>query len=127
MARFGKAIVYGVVTIFVFASIVSLLLSLLLKWTDIQESSLTWGIFACSLLSVFIGGLVAGGKGKEKGWLIGGTTSILFTFIVFLFQFLGLEQPFSTKQWMYHLGFFVVAMFGGMMGVNMSSSRRNAD
>ncbi|MBB5324816.1 putative membrane protein (TIGR04086 family) [Anoxybacillus tepidamans] len=127
MVRFGKAIVYGVVTIFLLASIISLLLSLFLKWTDVQESSLTWVIFAGSLLSVFIGGFVAGGKGKEKGWLMGGTTSALFTFIVFLFQFLGLEQSFSTKQWMYHLGFFVVAMLGGMMGVNMSSARRHAD
>ncbi|MCZ0756125.1 TIGR04086 family membrane protein [Anoxybacillus sp. J5B_2022] len=127
MARFGKAVAYGVVTIFLLASMVSLLLSLLLKWTDVQESSLTFVIFACSLLSVFIGGVVAGGKGKERGWLIGGATGACFTLIVFLFQFLGMEQSFSTQQWLYHLGFFVVAMIGGVMGVNLSSSRRHVN
>ncbi|ANB58438.1 hypothetical protein GFC29_1863 [Anoxybacillus sp. B7M1] len=127
MARFGKGVVYGVLTIFLLALIISFLLSLLLKWTDIQESSLTWVIFAASVLSVFIGGFVAGGKGKERGWLIGGTTSLVFTLLVFFFQFLGLEQTFSTKQWIYHLGFLLAAMLGGVMGVNLSSSNRHAD
>lgn len=125
MARFGKAVAYGVVTIFLLASIVSLLLSLLLKWTDVQESSLTFVIFACSLLSVFIGGVVAGGKGKERGWLIGGATGACFTCIIFLFQFLGMEKAFSTQQWLYHLGFLAVAIIGGIMGVNFSSSRQH--
>ncbi|GGJ67139.1 putative membrane protein (TIGR04086 family) [Anoxybacillus voinovskiensis] len=125
MARFGKAVAYGVVTIFLLASIVSMLLSLLLKWTDVQESSLTFVIFACSLLSVFIGGVVAGGKGKERGWLIGGATGVCFTFIIFLFQFLGMEKTFSAQQWLYHLGFLAVAMIGGIMGVNFSSSRQH--
>jgi putative membrane protein (TIGR04086 family) len=123
MARFGKAIVYGVVTIFLLSFVISLLLSLLLKWTDVSESSLTWVIFAGSIVSVFIGGFVAGGKGKEKGWLVGGTTSILFTLLVFLFQFLGLEQPFSAAQWLYHLAFLAAAMVGGIMGVNIASTR----
>jgi putative membrane protein (TIGR04086 family) len=123
MTRLGKAIVYGIVTIFLLAAIISLILSLIVKFTNVQESSLTWVIFASSLLSMFISGLVAGGKGKEKGWFIGGATSVVFTFIVFLFQFLGLEQPFSMQQWLYHLGFLAAAILGGIIGVNISSSR----
>ncbi|WP_027407930.1 TIGR04086 family membrane protein [Anoxybacillus tepidamans] len=123
MSRFGRAIIYGVATIFLLAFVISLVLSSLLKWTNISESSLTWVIFAGSVLSVFVGGFVAGGKGKERGWIVGGATSILFTLIVFLFQFLGLEQTFSAKQWIYHLAFLVAAMFGGIMGVNVSSTR----
>ncbi|MBY6267866.1 TIGR04086 family membrane protein [Parageobacillus thermoglucosidasius] len=123
MARLGTAVVYGIVTIFLLAALISFFLSLILKWTDIQESSLTWVIFAGSLLSVFIGGFVAGGKGKEKGWFIGGTTSLLFSFIVFLFQFLGLEKAFTLEQWLYHLSFFVAAAIGGIAGVNITASR----
>ncbi|AEH47051.1 TIGR04086 family membrane protein [Parageobacillus thermoglucosidasius] len=123
MARLGTAIVYGIVTIFLLAALISFFLSLILKWTDIQESSLTWVIFAGSLLSVFIGGFVAGGKGKEKGWFTGGTTSLLFSFIVFLFQFLGLEKAFTLEQWLYHLSFFVAAAIGGIAGVNITASR----
>jgi putative membrane protein (TIGR04086 family) len=123
MTRLGSAIVYGVVTIFLLAALISFFLSLILKWTDIQESSLTWIIFAGSLLSMFIGGIVAGGKGKEKGWLIGGGTSLLFTLIVLVFQFLGLEKAFTVEQWLYHLVFFVAAALGGIVGVNMTASR----
>jgi putative membrane protein (TIGR04086 family) len=123
MTRLGSAIVYGVVTIFLLAALISFFLSLILKWTDIQESSLTWIIFAGSLLSMFIGGIVAGGKGKEKGWLIGGGTSLLFTLIVLVFQFLGLEKAFTVEQWLYHLVFFVAAALGGIVGVNMTAPR----
>ncbi|MBA2873624.1 TIGR04086 family membrane protein [Thermaerobacillus caldiproteolyticus] len=123
MTRLGKAIVYGIVTIFLLAAIVSFFLSLMMKFTSIEESSLTWMIFTSSLLSMFIGGFVAGGKGKEKGWLMGGATGVLFTVIVLLFQFLGLEQSFSLKQWLYHLGFLAAAMLGGVLGVNITASR----
>ncbi|BDG36920.1 TIGR04086 family membrane protein [Saccharococcus caldoxylosilyticus] len=123
MSRWGTAVVYGVVTIFLLAAVISFFLSLILKWTDVQEASLTWIIFAGSLLSMFIGGLVAGGKGKEKGWLTGGMTSLLFTAIIFLFQFLGLAKSFTLEQWIYHLIFFVAAALGGIVGVNMKASR----
>jgi putative membrane protein (TIGR04086 family) len=123
MSRWGTAIVYGVVTIFLLAAVISFFLSLILKWTDVQEASLTWIIFAGSLLSMFIGGLVAGGKGKEKGWLAGGITSLSFTAIIFFFQFLGLEKAFTLEQWIYHLIFFVAAALGGIVGVNLKASR----
>ncbi|ABO67861.1 MULTISPECIES: TIGR04086 family membrane protein [Geobacillus] len=124
MSRLGSALVYGVSTIFVLAALVSFIFSLLLKWTDIQESSLTWIIFAVSVISMFIGGIVAGGKSQEKGWLAGGLTGFLFTAIIFLFQFLGIEKPFTAQQWLYHLLFFVSAALGGIVGVNLSPARR---
>jgi len=124
MSRLGSALVYGVASIFVLAALVSFVFSLLLKWTDIEESSLTWMIFAVSVISMFIGGVVAGGKSQEKGWLAGGLTSLLFTAIIFLFQFLGVEKPFTAEQWLYHLIFFVVAALGGIVGVNLSPAHR---
>ncbi|AMX82775.1 hypothetical protein GS3922_03265 [Geobacillus subterraneus] len=124
MSRLGNALVYGVATIFVLAALVSFVFSLLLKWTDIHESSLTWVIFAVSVISMFIGGIVAGGKSQEKGWLAGGLTSLLFTALIFLFQFLGIEKPFTAEQWLYHLVFFVAAALGGIVGVNLSPARR---
>ncbi|HZG60651.1 MAG TPA: TIGR04086 family membrane protein [Anoxybacillus sp.] len=123
MARLGKAVLYGVTTIFVLALIVSFVLSLILKFTNASEDTFAWVAFTCSLISVFIGGFVAGGKGKEKGWLVGGFTSILFTLLVFLFQFLGVDKLFTVQQWLYHLSFLITAMCGGIIGVNISTSR----
>lgn len=123
MSRLGSALVYGIATVFVLAALVSFIFSLLLKWTDIHESLLTWIVFAASVVSLFIGGVVAGGKSQEKGWLAGGLTGLLFTAIIFLFQFLGMEKSFTVEQWLYHLAFFAAASLGGIVGVNLSSSR----
>ncbi|WP_044894673.1 TIGR04086 family membrane protein [Bacillus alveayuensis] len=123
MARLGKAVLYGMATIFVLALIVSFVLSLILKFTNASEATFAWIAFTCSLISFFIGGFVAGGKGQEKGWLAGGFTSVLFTLLVFLFQFLGFDELFTVQQWLYHLAFLIAAMCGGIIGVNISASR----
>ncbi|MGQ4665765.1 TIGR04086 family membrane protein [Metabacillus halosaccharovorans] len=121
--KWGKAILFGLITIFVMALVTSLIFSLLLKFTSLTESSITWLILGLSILALFIGGFVAGGNGKEKGWLIGGITAILFSLIILLFKFLGHGEIFSVQELMYHGGFLLIAMLGGIFGVNLSSSR----
>ena len=63
-AFFGLAIIYA------FVAIVSLLFSLLLRFTSLQENDFQLAITIISFIVLFIGGFIAGGKGKEKGWLI---------------------------------------------------------
>lgn len=123
--KWGKAILYGLITIFVMALITSIIFASLLKFTTITESSITWLLLGLSVLALFIGGFVAGGNGKEKGWLIGGTTALLYSLIIFLFKFLGYGQIFTVQETIYHGGFLVVAMIGGVFGVNVASSRES--
>ncbi|MGG6431090.1 TIGR04086 family membrane protein [Anoxybacillus sp. D401a] len=118
-----RAILHGVVTIFISAIICSFIFALLLKLTSYDETSLQWIIHGLAFLSLFFGGFIAGGKGKERGWMLGGATSIIFTTIIFLFQFLGMNQMFSLEQWGYHAGFLITAMVGGMIGVNVATSK----
>ncbi|WP_044896225.1 TIGR04086 family membrane protein [Bacillus alveayuensis] len=122
--RWGSAILHGVIAIFIIALIVSFLFSVLLKLTSLTEDSIQWLVISCSFISVFIGGFIAGGKGKEKGWLIGGLTALTYTGIILLFQFLGYGTSLSSKQWLYHGGFLLIAMLGGILGVNVSTSKR---
>lgn len=117
------AILYGVITTFVIVLTSSIVLSLLLRFTKIQESSLTWVILTLSFLALFIGGFVSGGKGKQKGWLVGGGTGMLFTLLVFLVQFLGYQSSFSIEQMSYHIGYIIIAVLGGVIGVNMTGKR----
>ncbi|WP_299088072.1 TIGR04086 family membrane protein [uncultured Metabacillus sp.] len=121
--KWGKAVLYGLVTIFIMALATSLVFSLLLKFTSLKESSITWLLVGLSVLALFIGGFVAGGNGKEKGWLVGGITALLYSLIIFLFKFLGYGQIFNMEDFMYHGGFLLAAMIGGVFGVNMTSSR----
>ncbi|WP_243290672.1 TIGR04086 family membrane protein [Bacillus sp. FJAT-47783] len=124
--RWGSAILYGVTAILLIALVVSLLFSLLLKFTSLTEQSIQWLIITLAFISVFIGGIVAGRKGKEKGLLLGALTALTYTGIVLLFQFLGYGQSLSGKNWLYHGGFLLVAMLGGVIGVNLSSSKRQS-
>ncbi|MGM7720994.1 TIGR04086 family membrane protein [Metabacillus sp. Hm71] len=121
--KWGKAVLYGLVTIFIIALATSLVFSLLLKFTSLKESSITWLLVGLSVLALFIGGFVAGGNGKEKGWLVGGITALLYSLIIFLFKFLGYGLIFNMEDFMYHGGFLLAAMIGGVFGVNMTSSR----
>ncbi|EMT46307.1 TIGR04086 family membrane protein [Anoxybacillus flavithermus] len=118
-----RAVLHGVITIFISAIICSFIFALLLKLTSYDETSLRWVMHVLAFLSLFFGGLIAGGKGKVRGWLLGGAASIIFTTIIFLFQFLGMNQMFSLEQWGYHAGFLITAMVGGMIGVNVATSK----
>lgn len=122
----GMAILYGVCAIFIMAIAASFIFSLLLRFTSINESSLTYVIMAVTFLSLFIGGFISGGKGKKQGWMLGGGTGLVFMLIVLLFQYLGHDSLFSLKQWIYQGCYVLTAMMGGILGVNLSSNSRNA-
>lgn len=115
------ALVYGWVTALAIMVFASLVLSLLLRFTSLGASTLTWTTLIVSVIALFAGGLVAGLKGKEKGWILGGLTGIGFTVLILLYQYLGYSSGFSASQMLHHLGFFVSALLGGVFGVNMSS------
>lgn len=118
----GIAVLHGVIAIFVFAILSSLVFSLLLGFTSVQESSLKYVVTTVSFLSLFIGGFITGKNGKQKGWLIGGATGLIYSIIIFLFQYLGHDSLFSPEQIIYHTCYILTAMMGAILGVNMSSS-----
>jgi putative membrane protein (TIGR04086 family) len=118
----GIAVLHGVIAIFVLAILSSLIFSLLLAYTSVQESSLKYVVTTVSFLSLFIGGFITGKNGKQKGWLIGGATGLIYSVIIFLFQYLGHDSLFSSEQIIYHICYILTAMMGAILGVNMSSS-----
>jgi putative membrane protein (TIGR04086 family) len=115
----------GLAAILLMIMVCSLVLSLLLRFTGLTESSLKWVTIGLSFLSLFIGGFISGKKGQSKGWLLGGGTSLLFSFLVFLIQYLGYQSTFNSSQYMYHALFLILAMIGGIMGVNLSSHKQS--
>lgn len=116
----GKAVLYGVLAVFIVAAISSLIVSLLLKFTSVQESSVQYVMTSISFLSIFVGGFITGGKGKQKGWMIGGGTGLVYSLIIFLFQFLGYDSLFTFEQVIYHTCYIITAMMGGILGVNIA-------
>jgi putative membrane protein (TIGR04086 family) len=113
---------YGLIFIFAFAAICSLIISLILKFTSARETSLQYIVTAISFIALFGGGFLSGGKRKEKGWLIGGATGMIYSLIVFLFQYLGYDRLFDSEQMIYHICYILIAMMGGILGVNLSTN-----
>ncbi len=70
----GSAVLIGTIAIFILAIISSVLFAFLLRFTSLQESSVQFIITALSFISIFMGGFISGGKGKQKGWMVGGLT-----------------------------------------------------
>jgi len=118
--KMGSAIIYGTVSIFIFAIVFSLFFSLLLRFSSLTESSISYLILILSFISIFIGGLISGRKGKKQGLLLGGGTGLLYTLIILGFQYLGFDQTFSSREWIQSLCYILVCMMGGVLGVNLS-------
>jgi putative membrane protein (TIGR04086 family) len=75
---------------------------------------------ALSFIGLFGGGFLSGGKRKQKGWLIGGLTGLVYSLIIFLFQYLGYDRIFNLEQLIYYICYTLISMMGGILGVNLS-------
>lgn len=118
------ALMYGWLVVFGLIFIASITLALLLRFTTFNEPTLSWVTLVIGLISLFIGGIVAGVKGKAKGWIIGGFTGLGFTLFIFLIQYLGYQQMFSLEQSVHHLGYILASLFGGVIGVNIIAGEK---
>jgi putative membrane protein (TIGR04086 family) len=114
---------YGVLTILTVIVATSLIITMLLKFTNLEEGSFNWLFYALTFITLFIGGFISGGKAKERGWMIGLGTGLLYTLVVFCVQYLGYQDAFSMEQYMHHGTGILSAMFGGMLGVNVAASK----
>lgn len=121
--RLSSSVFVGLGVVYVVAALFSLIFSLILKFSSVQEGQLSLSITIISFISLFIGGFVAGGRGKEKGWLLGGLTGLLYTVINFLFQFFGYDSAFNMEQIIYYICFMLTAVMGGILGVNIIGNR----
>ena len=100
----------------------TLIFSLILRFTSTREISLQYVVTAVSFIALFGGGFLSGGKRKEKGWLIGGATGLIYSLVILLSQYLGYDRVFSAEQVIYHVCYILIAMMGGILGVNISTN-----
>ncbi|ASI79732.1 TIGR04086 family membrane protein [Bacillus pacificus] len=118
--KLSTAIGFGIVILLILATVTSMIMALLLKFTDMNERTLAVTIFILALLSMLISGFTAGKKAQGKGWLVGFTTGLTFTILVFLVNYLGFSQTLSNSQLLYQLALMGASTLGGIFGVNMS-------
>lgn len=113
----------GLLFIVLFIFVSSFMLALLMKYTSINESNYSWVTLTLSFIALFLGGIFAGVKNKENGWMIGLLTGFTFSIGIFLIQFLGFDKGFTYEQIIVHIGFILLSLLGGILGVNMFTTK----
>lgn len=121
---FIRPILSGIITIIIILLVSSFILSILVHFTSVSERSVEWLMLPLTMLTLFIGGMMAGSKSGEKGWYVGGLTGLIFVVISWLLTFLGFNTAIELQQFLLYLGYLVLATLGGMFGVNLSSQRK---
>ncbi|MDP4550424.1 TIGR04086 family membrane protein [Alkalihalobacillus macyae] len=117
----------GLLTIVVIVLATSVLLSLILRFTSVSQQGISPFIIVGSVIAFFIGGLIAGGKGGERGWLLGVGTACMYIVLLFLIQYLGYRVNMNAEQLLYHGGYGLVCILGSIIGVNLKGeSHREA-
>lgn len=119
-SSYFSAALYGWIAILLLIVLSSAIFALLIRFTTISEMVLSYATLFVGFITLFIGGMIAGMKGKANGWFIGALTGMGFTLLTFLIQYLGYNEIFTSKQLIYHLTYILVAIFGSIIGVNVS-------
>ena len=64
--KLSTAIGFGIITLLILASITSMVMALLLRFTNISEGTLVITIFILALLSMLMSGFIAGKSTRER-------------------------------------------------------------
>jgi putative membrane protein (TIGR04086 family) len=96
----------------------TLIVSLLLLWSNVQKSSLpTYGKIIHGI-AVFVGGWVAGKRAGSRGWYYGGILGLLYAAIVWIVGFLAFDNSLDLTSLALLAGSFAIGALGGMLGIN---------
>ncbi|MEI4800146.1 TIGR04086 family membrane protein [Bacillus sp. NPDC077411] len=117
--KLSIAVGFGIVTLLIFACLASIIIALLLKFTNINERTLSIALLVLAIVSTVIAGFVAGVKAQGKGWFVGGSTGVVFAILVFLVNYLGFSSALSNVQLLYQLVLIAASTIGGILGVNI--------
>ncbi len=92
------ALLYGWIAVLGLMLVTSIILAFLLQFTTMDETLLSWITLAAGLIILFTGGLIAGVKSKEKGWIIGSVTGIGFTLFTFWCNISAISKDFLRNN-----------------------------
>lgn len=118
--RLEHPILSGLWYAFLWMMIGALILSLLLQWEFIEESSLPKFTYIIHAISLFIGGIVSGKRSTRKGWYQGATTGFMYGILLLMISFLALDSSITVADLTLLLPTIIIGAIGGMIGVNLS-------
>lgn len=95
----------------------ALLLSLLLRYSALQETSLPALAMTVHGISAAAGGFVTGRKARRKGWYCGLLLGVIYAAIIIAVGFLAADAPLNLETLLLLIVTAGTGMIGGMFGV----------
>ncbi|CAM4366414.1 TIGR04086 family membrane protein [Paenibacillus tarimensis] len=120
--RNGSSLLVGTVTAMIWLMAGALLLSVLLRYSNLQESSLQLYAWILHSLSALAGGFAAGRKTESKGWYQGAVTGVIYALLIIVTGFLAANAPFTTETFMLLAAAVPAGALGGMFGVGTKNN-----
>lgn len=99
--------------------ILTFIVTLLNYFNAINYEVVTISKIVIPILSLFIGGFLIGRKSLSKGWLAGLKLSLIFLFLLLLFNYFGLDSKVEITDLIYYLILTISTMLGSMVGINI--------
>lgn len=121
--RISHPTISGLWYAYLWMMIGALLLSLLLRFSALEEQDLTLYTYIVHAVSLIFGGFVSGKRTGRKGWLQGGMTGVYYSALLIIISFLALDSSLTIKALLIIIPAFIIGALGGMFGVNVSRAR----
>ncbi|WP_270164590.1 TIGR04086 family membrane protein [Paenibacillus sp. SYP-B4298] len=94
------------------------LLSLLLQFSSMQETSLPNLSYAAHGVCSLVGGITAGRRASRRGWYHGGLCGMVYGLVIMMIGFLSLDLSLSSHSLALLSLVLAAGAVGGMAGVN---------
>lgn len=118
LKKLGFAFVYILASMFILTFIITLL-----SYANVMSDKTT-SIFkiAIPIISLFIGGFYMGKRSRKAGYLEGLKIGAIFSLFLIIFNFLGLDNSFKAKYFLFYLILIATSVLGSMIGINRKKS-----
>jgi putative membrane protein (TIGR04086 family) len=116
--RITSPILSGLIYSLIMMAIGTIITSLLLMFTNTQESSLTTLTYIIHGTSLFVGGWVGGKRAGSRGWYYGGMLGIMYSLLIIIVGFLAFDAGLNLQTLQLIAITFSAGALGGILGVN---------
>ncbi len=114
-----SSVLRGLLVSLILLLVGSLLVGIIVNFTNIANLSFNKILFLINYLSIFIGGIVAAYSAKGRGWLNGGLVGLIYMLIIILLGSIWNPIIFSFSLLSRVMIGCLVSAVGGMIGVNV--------
>ena len=115
----GSAVLRGLIVSLAVMAAATVAASLIYKFADVRESTMTTAVYIIHSLSLFVGGIATGRGAGRKGWYFGGWMGFIYCLVIVTVGFLSYDAALTMHTLILLLLSLASGALGGIIGVNL--------